>query len=78
MNDQLTRERNRRQCDAHRSPMPRQWLAASMNQLAGRLRTYADVVVAARLHFHSFRYADFVSPSVAPVRVHTRATTTTG
>src|ERR1700761_2186946 len=52
MNDQLTRERNR-QCDAHRSPMPRQWLAAALHQLAGGLRTYADVVAAARLYFHS-------------------------
>jgi hypothetical protein len=78
MNDQLTRERNRRQCDARRSPLPRQWLAAALHQLAGGLRTYADVVAAARLYFHSFRYADFVSPSVAPVRVHARTTTTTG
>jgi hypothetical protein len=78
MNDQLTRQRDRHKRGAYHSPMLRQRLAAAVHLLAGWLRMHAANAADARMRLHFFRFSDFVSPGVAPVRVHARTTSTTG
>jgi len=75
MNNQLTRERGRYRRHVHHSPLSRQRLAVAPRLLAGWPRMH---IAEARLPLHLFRFSDFVSPGVAPVRAHARTAATTG